>query len=61
VAIDGSWRLLSHNLLPVPTGVRVRVRFGDPIGRDTAPASALLVRARDEIEQTLARWRRTPV
>jgi len=60
VAIDGSWRLLSHNLLPVPSGVRVRVRFGDPIERDATPGTALLERARDEIERTLARWRSTP-
>jgi 1-acyl-sn-glycerol-3-phosphate acyltransferase len=60
VAIDGSWRLLSHNLLPVPSGVRVRVRFGDPIERGTTPAPAILERARDEIEQTLARWRSKP-
>src|SRR5438067_8736491 len=31
VVIDGSWRLLRHNLFPVPFGVRVRVLLGAPI------------------------------
>jgi 1-acyl-sn-glycerol-3-phosphate acyltransferase len=60
VAIDESWRLLSHNLLPVASGVRVRVHLGEPIERGAAPAPALLERARDEIERTLARWRGAP-
>lgn len=58
VAIDGSWRVLRHNYLPVPFGVRVRVRVGAPIAR--APGEdrlALLGRVRDEIEGTLERWR----
>jgi len=60
VAIDGSWRLLRHNLLPVPWGVRVRVRIADPIvrrpGEDT---DALIDRVRDEIAATLTAWRTT--
>jgi 1-acyl-sn-glycerol-3-phosphate acyltransferase len=60
VAIDESWRLLSHNLLPVPSGVRVRVHLGEPIGRGATAAPAILERARDEIERTLARWRGAP-
>src|SRR5439155_5770309 len=33
MAIDESWRLLAHNMLPVPWGVRVRVGIGEPIAR----------------------------
>jgi 1-acyl-sn-glycerol-3-phosphate acyltransferase len=40
VTIDESWRLLCHNLLPVPYGTRIRVRFADPI-----PRSARTIRA----------------
>lgn len=58
VAIDASWRLLSHDLLPVPFGTRIRVRFGDPIPRGAEPdPSRLLERVRAEIEDTLVRWR----
>jgi 1-acyl-sn-glycerol-3-phosphate acyltransferase len=58
VAIDGSWQLLRHNLLPVPFGVRIRLRFGDPIPRGgTNDGAAILERARTEIEATLLRWR----
>jgi 1-acyl-sn-glycerol-3-phosphate acyltransferase len=59
VTIDESWRLLSHNLMPVPYGTRVHVRFGDPIARSGADdAAPLLERARVEIEETLLRWRK---
>jgi 1-acyl-sn-glycerol-3-phosphate acyltransferase len=56
--IDGSWRLLRFNLLPIPFGVTVRVHFGAPIprSRDEDPAE-LLERVRKEIRTTLARWR----
>jgi 1-acyl-sn-glycerol-3-phosphate acyltransferase len=58
VTIDGSWRLLCHNLLPVPFGTRVRVRFADPIARaPEAGAAQILARAQQEIESTLLRWR----
>lgn len=33
VCIEQSWRLLRHNLLPVPFGTRVRVWIGDPLAR----------------------------
>ncbi len=58
IAIDESWRLLAHNMLPVPWGVRVRVRIGKPIAR--APGedrAALIVRVHEEISVTLGRWR----
>lgn len=58
VAIDNSWRLLSHNLLPIPFGVRVRVYIGDPIPRQPVEDGvALLDRVRDEINAVLTRWR----
>lgn len=31
--IDGSWRVFAHNMLPVPYGTSVRIRFGEPIPR----------------------------
>lgn len=57
VVIDGSWKLLRHNLLPVPFGTRIRLHFGSPIPRSEGDDSALLERARVEIEATLGRWR----
>jgi 1-acyl-sn-glycerol-3-phosphate acyltransferase len=58
VAIDGSWRLLCHNLMPVPFGVRIRLRFGRPIPRSEADDDlAIFERARTEIEETLRLWR----
>lgn len=62
VAIDESWRLLRHNYLPVPWGVRLRVRVCDPIERRPGEdPSALLERVRGEIAATLAEWRRPAV
>ena len=58
VVIDGSWRLLRNNLLPVPFGVRVRVWIGAPIERSANDdPEKLLARAEQEIRQTLGRWR----
>ena len=57
VAIDGSWKLLRHNLLPVPFGVRIRIRFADPVARGDLEESAILDHAREEITSTLERWR----
>jgi 1-acyl-sn-glycerol-3-phosphate acyltransferase len=58
VAIDESWRLLRHNYLPVPFGIRVHVRLGAPLARRAGEDPAvLLARVRDEIAGTLERWR----
>jgi 1-acyl-sn-glycerol-3-phosphate acyltransferase len=58
VAIDGSWRLLRHNLLPVPFGLHIRLRFAEPIERGGEDdGAAILARSRAEIEATLRRWR----
>jgi len=58
VTLDESWRLLAHNLTPVPYGTRIRVRIGDPIPRSSERDPArLLERSRAEIEATLLRWR----
>ncbi len=54
VCIDQSWRLLRHNLLPVPFGTRVRVWIGDPIARQRGEnGEALLARVEDEIRSAL--------
>src|SRR5262249_15547056 len=58
IAIDESWRLLARNMLPIPWGVRVRVRIGEPIARaEGEERAALIVRVQEEIALTLGRWR----
>jgi len=56
-SVDGSWRLAAHNLLPVPFGTRVRIRFGDPIPRDDDDSALRLDEARRAIDETLSSWR----
>lgn len=56
-AIDGSWRVFERNMLPVPFGARVRVRFGPPIPREGRSPQEILDDARRFIEATLAEWR----
>ena len=61
VAIDESWRLLQHNFLPVPWGVRVRVHIGAPIARQAGEDGARAARARARRDRVvLARWRDDP-
>jgi len=61
VAIDESWRLLRWNLTPVPFGIRIRVRVGDPIPRAAGEdAVAILEQCRREIEKSLEGWRSQP-
>jgi|SRR5688572_11123690 1-acyl-sn-glycerol-3-phosphate acyltransferase len=58
VAIDESWRLLQHNFLPVPWGVRIRVHVGQPIPRVFGEdRRALVERVRGDIGEALERWR----
>ena len=58
VTIDGSWRLLRFNLMPVPFGTQIRMKIGEPIerGPDEDPV-ALLAAVRKEIEGNLESWR----
>lgn len=58
VAIDESWRLLKHNFLPVPWGVRVRVHVGAPIERrPNENRRSLVEHVHAEIDGALGRWR----
>src|SRR5262249_44574176 len=53
-----SWRLLARNMLPVPWGVHVHVRIGEPIARRPGEdQEALIEQVREEIASTLSRWR----
>ena len=56
VAVDGAWRLLAHNLRPVPFGTTVRVRFGDPIPREEGDSAEVAKRAEHWIGATLDEW-----
>ena len=59
VTIDNAWKLLRHNLLPVPFGTRVQVRIGAPITRSpNEDRVALLARVREVIQGTLEGWRK---
>jgi len=51
VAIDESWRLMQRNFWPIPFGVRVRVRIGDPIARRPGEDLAAIV---DEVRARIA-------
>jgi 1-acyl-sn-glycerol-3-phosphate acyltransferase len=54
VTIEQSWRLMQSNFLPIPFGVRVHVRIGEPITRHADENHAeLLERVRDEIAANL--------
>lgn len=58
LTIDESWRLLAHNMFPVPWGVRVRLSIGEPIPRRREEdREQLIERVREEMQQTLTRWR----
>jgi len=58
MAVDNSWKLLRHNLLPVPFGLELRVWIGDPIARHPGEDPlALIAEVRSGIEKTLDRWR----
>jgi len=58
ITIDRSWQLLAHDFLPVPWGVRIRVRIDAPIARRPNEDRTLLIdRIRATMQDTLARWR----
>lgn len=55
--IDGSWRVFSNNMLPVPFGTHVRVAFGEPIRRDMdEDPQVILEQCRMWASETLTRW-----
>jgi 1-acyl-sn-glycerol-3-phosphate acyltransferase len=55
--IDGSWRVFERNMLPVPYGAPVRIRFGEPIERtpEEDPAD-VAERCRSFAATTLTEW-----
>ncbi len=58
VCIDNSWRIMQHNMLPIPWGIEMRWWAGDPIERrpDEDPY-ALLAEVERQIGATMARFR----
>ena len=61
IAIDESWRLLAHNFLPVPWGVRIRVHVGRAIERvEGEDRRALVERVRSDIDRAMQSWRTAP-
>ena len=50
--VVGSWRLAQDNMLPVPFGTHVHIRFGDPIPRSEGDVDDLLDRVETTIRQT---------
>jgi len=61
-AIDGSWRVMENNFLPIPYGTKVRVRFGEPIARHVGEDPAkVIAECRNWIEGTLEEWRVSPL
>lgn len=59
--IDGSWKVFENNMLPVPFGTRVRVRFGEPIPRseDDDPAE-IVERCHSWASDVLDSWHQSP-
>ncbi len=60
VTISGSWRLAEKNLLPVPFGCEVRIRFGDPIERHPDDVDELLATVEEQIRSAFIEWREEP-
>ena len=55
--IDGSWRLLTNKMFPIPFGTRVRIRFLEPIERrPDEDRTELVDRCRDAIAGVLEEW-----
>lgn len=57
MAIDGAWKIFRYNMMPVPFGTTVRVRFGDPVSRAPGDGEAMIVHAERFIQQTFDEWR----
>lgn len=57
VAVDGCWKLLRHNMMPVPWGETVHIRFGDPRPRSPKDGAEQTAAARAFIESALSEWR----
>ena len=59
--VDGSWKVFKNNMLPIPYGTKVRVRFGEPIARHAGESVDAIVEAcRVFAEATLAEWHSSP-
>ncbi len=56
VAIDGAWQLLRYNLKPVPFGSTVRIKFGDPIPRESGDADTVMKQAEAWIGEVIDGW-----
>ncbi|MGI9666407.1 MAG: lysophospholipid acyltransferase family protein [Acidimicrobiia bacterium] len=55
--IDGSWKVFDNNMLPVPYGTEVRIRFGAPIPRTSGESPRKVLDAcHDFAETTLEAW-----
>jgi hypothetical protein len=49
---------LENNLMPIPFGAVIRIRFGEPIARRAEESAlALLEQSRAFIEASLTEWR----
>ncbi len=58
VAFEGGWKIMKHNFLPIPFGVTLRMRVGDPIARRSDEDLVDLIdRARSFVDDTLNEWR----
>jgi len=57
VAVDGAWKVFRNNLLPVPWGTTVRVRFGEAFSAEGMTPEEVVAAAREWIAATLAGWR----
>ena len=61
ITIDGSWRLLTNRLFPIPFGTKVRIKFGEPIARQANEKTDEIVESvREVIAETLDGWRAEP-
>lgn len=59
-AVDGAWKLLRNNLMPVPFGTKVQISLGAPIARTRGDARDVVDEAEVWIRSTVSSWRREP-